>query len=65
MSEYAIEAEKLSKVYRLYDRPRDRFLEAINPGKRRSKDHYALTDVDLKIKNYAWYGLRKKKGVQQ
>ena len=57
MSEYAIEAEKLSKVYRLYDRPRDRFLEAINPGKRRSKDHYALTDVDLKIKKGETVGI--------
>ena len=57
MSEYAIEAEKLSKVYRLYDRPRDRFLEAINPGNRRSKDHYALTDVDLKIKKGETVGI--------
>ena len=57
MSEYAIEAEKLSKVYRLYDRPRDRFLEAINPGTRRSKDHYALTDVDLKIKKGETVGI--------
>ena len=57
MSEYAIEAEKISKVYRLYDRPRDRFLEAINPGKRRSKDHYALTDVDLKIKKGETVGI--------
>ena len=57
MSEYAIEAEKISKVYRLYDRPRDRFLEAIKPGKRRSKDHYALTDVDLKIKKGETVGI--------
>ena len=57
MSEYAIEAEKISKVYRLYDRPRDRFLEAINPKKRRSKDHYALTDVDLKIKKGETVGI--------
>ena len=57
MSEYAIEAEKISKVYRLYDRPRDRFLEAINPKKRRSKDHYALTDVDFKIKKGETVGI--------
>lgn len=45
----AIKAEKITKIYRLYDKPSDRFKEAVMPGKRRSKDHYALTDVDLTI----------------
>lgn len=49
MSDIAIKADKISKVYRLYDKPSDRFKEALLPGKRRSKDHYALTDIDLTI----------------
>lgn len=49
MNDIVIKATNLSKIYRLYDRPSDRFREAIQPGKRRSKDHYALTDIDLTI----------------
>lgn len=48
--EIAIKANKITKIYRLYNKPSDRFKEALLPGnKRRSKDHYALTDVDLTI----------------
>ncbi len=50
MKDVAIKADKITKIYRLYDRPSDRFKEALLPGgKRRSKDHYALTDVDFTI----------------
>ena len=49
MENIAICANKISKVYRLYEKPSDRFKEALMPSKRRSKDHYALTDVDLTI----------------
>lgn len=49
MNDIVIKATNLSKIYRLYDRPSDRFREAIQPKKRRSKDHYALTDIDLTI----------------
>ncbi len=48
-SDIAIKANKISKVYRLYDRPSDRFREAINPKNRRSTDHHALSDVDMTI----------------
>lgn len=47
--EAVIEAKNITKIYRLYEKPSDRFKEAINPKKRRSTDHYALTDVDLTI----------------
>ena len=44
-NELAIEIKQLSKVYRLYDRPRDRLKEALLPfGKRYSKDFYALRE---------------------
>lgn len=49
MQQVAIKADKISKVYRLYNKPSDRFREAVNPGKRRSTDHHALKDVDLTI----------------
>ena len=49
MNNIAIQANKISKIYRLYEKPSDRFREALMPSKRRSKDHYALTDIDLTI----------------
>ena len=49
MQQIAIEANKISKVYRLYGKPSDRFREAVNPKKRRSTDHAALKNVDLTI----------------
>ena len=49
MQQIAIEANKISKVYRLYAKPSDRLREAVNPKKRRSTDHAALKDVDLTI----------------
>ncbi len=49
MDKIAIEAKKISKVYRLYSKPSDRLREALNPKKRRSTDHAALKDVDLTI----------------
>ena len=49
MADIAIEAKKISKIYRLYDRPSDRFREALNPKHRRSTDHHALKEVDLSI----------------
>ncbi len=49
MQQVAIKADKISKVYRLYNKPGDRFREAVNPKKRRSTDHHALKEVDLTI----------------
>lgn len=46
----AIQVDNVTKIYRLYNKPSDRFREALLPGgKRRSKDHYALTDLDMTI----------------
>ena len=48
--EIAIRAENISKVYKLYDKPSDRMKEAFGlTRKKRHKEHYALTDVDLTI----------------
>ena len=46
----AIKVENVSKVYKLYDKPSDRMKEAFGLGKKkRHKEHYALTDVDMTI----------------
>lgn len=46
----AIKAENITKVYKLYEKPSDRMKEALGLSrKRKHKEHYALTDVDLTI----------------
>ena len=46
----AIRAENISKIYKLYDKPSDRMKEALGLSrKKRHKEHYALTDVNLTI----------------
>ena len=51
MSDVIISVQNLTKVYRLYDRPRDRFFESLGlaRGKKLSRDHYALNDVNFDI----------------
>ena len=39
---------ELSKVYRVYQTPRDRFLELLS-GKKRHQEHWALANVNLKV----------------
>ncbi|MDE6675664.1 MAG: ABC transporter ATP-binding protein, partial [Acetatifactor sp.] len=45
----AIEVRNLNKVYKLYDKPSDRFKEALRLTKKEYKQHYALRDVDMSI----------------
>ncbi len=45
----AIEVKNVNKVYKLYDRLRDRLKEAFGIGKKVYKLHYALNDVSLNI----------------
>lgn len=47
--EVAIEVRNLNKVYKLYDKPSDRFKEALRLTKKEYKQHYALRDVDMSI----------------
>lgn len=48
--EIAIQADNISKIYKLYDKPSDRMKEALGLSrKKHHKEHYALTDVDLTI----------------
>lgn len=47
--EVAIEVRNLNKVYKLYDKPSDRFKEALRLTKKEYKEHYALRNVDMSI----------------
>ena len=50
-SDAAIRVEHLTKIYKLYNRPRDRFIESLGlgRGKTLSRDHYALRDVSFTV----------------
>lgn len=46
----AIEVQDVAKIYKLYDRPRDRLKEAFGLGKKQNhKLHYALNGVSMEI----------------
>ncbi len=45
----AISVSNLSKIYKLYDKPSDRFKEAFGLTKKKAKEHHALSDVSLEI----------------
>ncbi len=48
--ETAVSVDKVSKVYKLYDRNRDRMKEALGLTKKKlHREHYALREVDMKI----------------
>lgn len=50
MGEIAIRADHVSKVYRLYDRPRDRLKEAFSLRRKAySKAYYALRDISFSV----------------
>lgn len=51
MEEIAIKVDRVSKIYRLYDKPADRVRDALGFGKKkRYKEHFALNDVSFEIK---------------
>lgn len=51
MSEYAIEMQHITKTYNMYQKPSDRFKEALNPFKKSYHElFYALNDVSLAVK---------------
>ncbi len=45
----AITVKDLKKVYKLYDKPSDRFKEAFGLTRKKVKEHYALNGVSLEI----------------
>ena len=58
MSEYAIDVQNVSKIYKLYDRSRDRLAEALHLTKKKlSKDHYALDQISFQVKKGETVGI--------
>ena len=50
MEEYAIRVKDVSKMYKLYDRNRDRMMDALGIGKKiRYNEHYALKHLSFDI----------------
>ncbi len=64
MSDIAISVKNLTKVYHLYDNPKDRLKEALNPFKKSyHHDFYALNDVSFEIKKGETVGIIGKNGA--
>ncbi len=58
MSDIAIEVKSVSKLYKLYDKPSDRFKEALGLTKtKRYKEHYALSNINFKVKRGETVGI--------
>lgn len=58
MEEYAISVNSVSKVYKLYDRNRDRLIDAFGLSKKpRYHEHYALHDLSFNVKRGETVGL--------
>ncbi len=55
--EVAIEVTGLNKVYKLYDKPSDRFKEALRLTRKKYREHYALRDVNMTIRQGETVGI--------
>lgn len=54
----AIELKNISKVYKLYERPKDRLKESLSPThKSYHRDHFALAGVNLTVKQGECVGI--------
>lgn len=58
MSQIAINVNDVSKLYKLYDKPSDRFVEALGLSRsKKYKEHYALNNVSFNIKQGETVGI--------
>lgn len=58
MSDIAIKVDNISKLYKLYDKPADRFKEALGLTKEKKyKEHFALADVSFEVKKGETVGI--------
>ena len=63
MSDTAVRFDNVTKIYKLYDSPKDRFKETFSIRKKKySKDFYALNDVSFTIKRGETVGIVGKNG---
>lgn len=59
----AITLDRITKIYKLYDKPVDRLKEAINPfGRKYHKEFYAVNDVSFSINKNETVGIIGKNG---
>lgn len=57
-NEVAIKVDNITKVYKLYNKPKDRLIETLGfSKKRRSTDHYALNGVSFDVKKGETVGI--------
>lgn len=60
----AIKVDNLTKIYHLYDKPQDRFKEALHPFRKSyHHDFYAVNDVSFEIKQGETVGIIGKNGA--
>lgn len=58
MSDFAIRVQNVTKLYKLYDKPSDRFKESLGFSKKvRHREHYALHDLNFDIKKGECVGI--------
>ncbi len=54
----AIQVQNLTKMYKLYDKPKDRLLEALGLSKKkRYREHYALNDISFDVEEGECIGI--------
>jgi len=64
MSDIAIKVENLSKIYKLYDRPQDRFKETFHPFRKKyHHDFYALKNISFEVRKGETLGIIGKNGA--
>ncbi len=58
MSDIAINVDKVSKLYKLYDKPSDRLKETLGFTKEKKyREHYALSDISFNVKKGQTVGI--------
>ncbi len=58
MDDVAISVKNVTKLYKLYDRPRDRFMESLGlTRQKRYKEHYALNGLSFDVKKGECVGI--------
>ena len=58
MSESAIKVDHVTKVYKLYNKPKDRLKESLGLTKKKlSRDHYALRDISFDVRKGETVGI--------